>query len=213
MKNMPSALKWLAETRARLVHDLADSERIQAAVTWLAHPEARAIAAELNEERRRESEREALEDAHRRQQEESRPRTRQDGRTAPLPFAAPPPSPMPRPTPPTEQQRLEELRQQLGLPLHAPWPRYLDLDLAGNGGSQVSPRVWLSRLYLDWVRGRRGARYFVSDLQASAAAKFGVKPYSGHRDLRHVLERRVLPYWVACGLVTVTGEIVVVTSD
>lgn len=28
----PSALKWLAETRARLAHDLADSERIQAVV-------------------------------------------------------------------------------------------------------------------------------------------------------------------------------------
>lgn len=32
MKKTPSALKWLAETRARLAHDLADSERIQAVV-------------------------------------------------------------------------------------------------------------------------------------------------------------------------------------
>lgn len=32
MKKTPSALKWLAETRARLAFELADSERIQATV-------------------------------------------------------------------------------------------------------------------------------------------------------------------------------------
>ena len=32
MKKTPSALKWLAETRARTAHDLAESERVQAAV-------------------------------------------------------------------------------------------------------------------------------------------------------------------------------------
>jgi len=32
MKKTPSALKWLAETRARTAHDLAESERIQEAV-------------------------------------------------------------------------------------------------------------------------------------------------------------------------------------
>lgn len=32
MKKMPSALKWLAETRARTAHQLAESERVQAAV-------------------------------------------------------------------------------------------------------------------------------------------------------------------------------------
>lgn len=32
MKNTPSALKWLAEKRARTAHDLAESERVQEAV-------------------------------------------------------------------------------------------------------------------------------------------------------------------------------------
>ena len=32
MRKTPSALKWLAETRARTAHELADSERIQAVV-------------------------------------------------------------------------------------------------------------------------------------------------------------------------------------
>lgn len=32
MKKTPSALKWLAETRARTAHDLAESERVQAAL-------------------------------------------------------------------------------------------------------------------------------------------------------------------------------------
>jgi hypothetical protein len=32
MKKTPSALKWLAETRARTAHDLAESERVQTAV-------------------------------------------------------------------------------------------------------------------------------------------------------------------------------------
>lgn len=32
MKKTPSALKWLAQTRARTAHDLAQSERVQAAV-------------------------------------------------------------------------------------------------------------------------------------------------------------------------------------
>ena len=82
----------------------------------------------------------------------------------------------------------------------------------GNGGSKVHPRVWLSSLYLDWVRDRAGARYLISDLQSSVAAKFGVMPRWGHRDLRRALEKRVLPYWAACGLVVVNGELVVVAE-
>jgi len=170
--------------------------------TWLAHPAVPDAAAALHREIERESDRAMLAYRLRQQQAATRPEI-----PAP-PILATTPAPAL-----TEAQRLEELREQLGLAPHARWPRYLDLDLPGNGGSQVSPRIWLTRLYLDWVRGRGGARYLISDLEASVARKSGVKPRWGHRELRQALERRVLPYWAACGLVTVTGEVVVIANE
>ncbi|MGM9481760.1 hypothetical protein ACS5PN_11310 [Roseateles sp. NT4] len=185
----------LAEVRQAVIEDPETK-------TWLAHPAVPDAAAALHRELERESDQAMLAYILRQQQEPSRPQRQEP----PILVPTPPPAP-------TEAQRLEDLREQLGLAPQARWPRYLDLDLPGNGGSLVSPRIWLSRLYLDWVRGRGGARYLVSDLEGSVAAKFGVKPRWGHRDLRQALERRVLPYWVACGLVTVSGEVVVVAKD
>lgn len=175
--------------------------------TWLAHPAVPEAAAALRRELDRESEQANLEYVLRQRQEAARSRRPAPDSDEPAIFRPPPPPP------PTDAQRLEQLRTQLGLLPSAPWPRYLDLNLPGNGGTLVRPRIWLSQLYLDWLRGRRGARYLVSDLEASVAKKFGVKLRWGHRDLRQALEQRVLPYWVACGLVTVAGEVVVVAND
>jgi hypothetical protein len=169
--------------------------------SWLAHPGVPEAAAAVRRELERESEQAVLGHIRRQQQAATRPRRQEPSVVVPT-----------APLPPTDAQRLEELREQLGLARHEPWPRYLDLDLQGSGGSLVRPRIWLTTLYLDWVRGHGGARYLVTDFQASVAAKFGVKPRWGHRDLRQALERRVLPYWVACGLVTVDGDVVVVAK-
>ena len=176
--------------------------------TWLAHPAVPEAAAALRRELERESEQAAAREMLWQQPGARRPRQWLGDGEVRAPIVLPPP-----PSPPTDGRRLDELRTQLGLSPTAHWPRYLDLDLPGNGGSLVAPRIWLSRLYLDWVHGRRGARYLRSDLEASVAAKFGVKPRWGHRDLRQALERRVLPYWAACGLVTVAGEVVVVVHQ
>lgn len=185
----------LDEVRRAVVEDIENK-------VWVAHPSVPDAAAALRREWERESEQARLANIRRQQREEAaRPRRNE------RPIVVPP-----APPPATDAQRLEELRKQLGLAPYAPWPRYLDLNLPGNGGSLVRPRIWLTRLYLDWVRGHGGARCLVSDLSASAAGKFGVKPRWGHRDLRQALEQRVLPYWAACGLVTVAGEVVVVVK-
>jgi hypothetical protein len=100
-------------------------------------------------------------------------------------------------------KRLEQIRRKLGLPVDGAWPRYLDLDLPDNGGSLARPRVWLSQLFADWVHGRQQGNFQVSDLVASAATNFGVKPRFGHADLQRSIDRRVLPYWEKCGFVVV----------
>lgn len=173
--------------------------------TWLAHPKVPAALEALRQDIARESEQFTLQSFRQRQVNVER-----RGKSRP---GLPDESFEERlhaPRPPTDSERLQILREQLGLPPRAAWPRFLDLDLAGNGGCEVIPRIWVSQLYLDWVHQRGGSRYFVSDLQASVSKKFRIRPNWGHRDLRRALEKRVLPYWQACGLVRVVGETVVV---
>ena len=190
----------LHEVRRATLEDVGNKK-------WLAHPLAREVSVALSVELMREAQ-EAARIEQRMREAAATPQRDwlHDGEEHPK-LVVPPPAP-----PPTEQEMLAKLRIELGLATCAPWPRFLDLDLYGNGGSQVIPRIWLSRLYLDWVRGRPGARYFVSDLQRSAEKTFGVKPRWGARDLHRALEQRVLRYWAACGMVRVDGNLVVVTE-
>ncbi len=92
-------------------------------------------------------------------------------------------------------------REQLQLGPNEPWPRHLNLDLRNNGGCLSPTRVWLTQVFLQWVHERQGSRYFVSDLVRFVAGRFGVASGWGSRDLNTAIERRVLPYWVACGFV------------
>ncbi len=69
------------------------------------------------------------------------------------------------------------------------------------------------RLYLNWIHDGEGASFFISDLHTAVRNKFGLKSPWGHRDLSEVLTKRVLPYWVACGLVTVSGGDVIVIGS
>lgn len=172
--------------------------------TWLAHPAVPDASEAFRRELERESERAALEE-FRNRDPYSQPSQQWQNSVAAMPAIV-----IPRPT---DVERLRVLREQLGLQAGAPWPSHLDLDLPGNGGTLVSPRVWLSWLYLNWIYDGDGASFLVSDLHAAVRSKFGLKSPWGYRDLSYVLTKRVLPYWVACGLVTVKGEVVVVTRS
>lgn len=180
--------------------------------SWVAHPGVPGAAAALLAEHRRDAELQLRAQLSREQEARALalrpPRTRPEG-----PVSSVVRSVLSQRDSPNEERRLFELRAKLNLPASAPWPRHLDLTIPANGGCLASPRVWLSQLFLDWVHGRSRGRFLVSDLTNSVATKFGVKSPYGRRDLARALERRVLPYWAACGFVEPqSGGVVVLTG-
>lgn len=176
--------------------------------TWIAHPRVPDEVSALLLELQRDEERRAREHFDREQvaRAKSPRRWLSDGVAAEGPLS------IPKREKPTEEQRLAELRLQLKLAASDPWPRHLDLDISANGGCLVAPRVWLSQLFLDSVHGRPEGRFLVADFASCVAARFGVQPPYGHRDLTRVLKRRVLPYWAACGFVELLEQDVVVLT-
>ena len=105
-----------------------------------------------------------------------------------------------------EDTALLHLRSCLGLQPNEPWPRHLDLDLPQYGGSLSSPRVWITKMFVDWVYGQEGASYRISEMVGDVVRRFGTKQRWGEHDLNHSIRRRVLPYWVKCGFVTVKDD-------
>lgn len=201
-----SSYASLQDIRTAVVDDVVGK-------TWVAHPQVPVAVASLLEQEQRETERELLEHFRQEQLAQGSAQSKwarwiaEDDARVQLTMHSGSAQPL-------QEQLLAALRLKLKLGSSSErWPRHLDLNLHADGGCLVPPRIWLSQLYVDWVQGRPGARFFVSDLVGSVSRKFGVRSPYGHQHLNRSLERRVLPYWQACGLIRLEGADGVVVTE